>query len=160
MRDKVRGSITLLLDALMLPRRFRPPVAGAPYVAGRLALGRFMSHRGVELAWASSGRARCVPERAGNRGHSRSIAVTPVPTDLGTDWSRPRQKRSSNSGSCCPVTCHIRATYHGDQGSVTVTHGNSQHGDQDQCLRRSIMVPGSRSSKLVMPVRSRSPDLP
>jgi hypothetical protein len=61
-----------------------------------------------------------VPERAGNRGHSRSVAVTPVAclsmaradhrragNDLLSNMSRRHSRRRA--------ACHIRATRHGDQ---------------------------------------------
>jgi hypothetical protein len=49
-----------------------------------------------------------------------------------------------------------RATRQGTQGVAPVIHGQVGAGDQDRCSRRPAAMPGDRTSKLVMRVRSPS----
>ena len=72
--------------------------------------------------------------------HGRAVAVLPGWPDL---------RRS----------CHICATQGSEPRSTAVTTGHSPAVYLDRCCRSSPGGTGDRSSKLVMPVRSRSPAL-
>ena len=76
--------------------------------------------------------------------------------DMNTRGASDSETKAPHRSMHSPA-CHTRATHHGDQRSVTATHGNSRPSDQDRRPRRSRGRSCYRSSKLVMPVRSRSP---